>query len=95
MGYTVDQGISARLLESRVGGEEYFSRLEYFLDMDCIVVLPKRSFGLSLLRWINGPKQKNVEDEAAVKVTHQILIVISDIRNTFARTFVVRSVHRS
>ena len=72
MGYTVDQGISARLLESRVGGEEYFSRLEYFLDMDCIVVLPKRSFGLSLLRWINGPKQKNVEDEAAVKVTHQI-----------------------
>ena len=44
MGYTVDQGISARLLESRVGGEEYFSRLEYFLDMDCIVVLPKHEF---------------------------------------------------
>lgn len=40
-GHAVDQGIRAPLLESRIGGKACFSRLEYFLDRHCIVVLAR------------------------------------------------------
>jgi hypothetical protein len=40
-GHAVGQGIRIRLLESRIGAEECFSLLEYFLDRHCIVVLAK------------------------------------------------------
>ena len=71
-GRDMPQGIRVRLPGSRIGGDEGFRGGNIFLTGIALWCYQERDSILSLLFWINGPKQENVVNETTIYIAHQI-----------------------